>query len=123
MNRMQRLSIVLAAATVTAVGAFSQSPDKSDSKAKQGTFTGVVSDSMCGEKHMMKDKSAAECTRACVKQGMDYTLVEGKEVYTLKGNASEFDKYAGEQATVTGTLSGKTINVQSIRAAKTPERQ
>src|SRR2546421_10551380 len=45
------------------------------------TLTGTVSDSMCGAHHMEKDKSAAECTRECVKKGTKYALVVGKKVY------------------------------------------
>jgi hypothetical protein len=119
MNRIQRLSIASAIAIVLTMGAFSQSPEKSDSRGKQGTFNGVISDSMCGAKHMMKDKSAAECIRVCVKQGMGYALVDGKELYALKGNASDFDKYAGERAIVKGSLTGKTRTVESISAAHT----
>ena len=82
------------------------------------TFTGVVSDNMCGKQHMEKDKSAAECTRECVKAGSDYALVVGEKVYTLKGNKAEIDKFAGEKATVTGTQKDDTITASSITAAK-----
>jgi len=41
---------------------------KSDKSSAEKTLTGVVSDSMCGARHMAKDKSPAECTRTCVKQ-------------------------------------------------------
>lgn len=50
------------------------------------TITGTVTDSMCGAHHMMKDKSAAECTRECVKEGSEYALATGNKVYTLKGD-------------------------------------
>ena len=33
------------------------------------TLTGTVSDAMCGKKHMMAGKSAAECTRSALKRG------------------------------------------------------
>jgi len=82
------------------------------------TFTGTVSDSMCGKQHMMKGKSAAECTRECVKSGSDYALIVGDKVYTLKGDKSAIDKYAGEKATVKGTEKGDAITVSSISAAK-----
>src|SRR5882724_19367 len=82
------------------------------------TLTGEVSDSMCGAKHMAKDKTAAECTRECAKAGSDYALVVGGKVYPLKGDKTELDKYAGQRATVTGTLDGDNVNVQSITAAK-----
>ena len=83
------------------------------------TLTGTVSDTMCGAQHMMKDVSAAKCTRECVKQGSDYALVSGGKVYTLKGKSSELDKYAGQNVTLIGKVSGNTVTVDSISAAKT----
>lgn len=80
-------------------------------------LTGVVSDQMCGAKHMM-DGGAAKCTRACVKQGSAYALVVGSKVYTLKGHSAELDKLAGKSATVQGKLSGNTLDVSSVTAGK-----
>jgi hypothetical protein len=82
------------------------------------TLTGVVSDSMCGSAHMMKDKPAAECLRYCVKQGTKYALVAGKNVYTLEGHEAELDKYAAQNVTVKGTLKGETVTVESVSPAK-----
>ena len=83
------------------------------------TFTGTVSDVMCGAHHtMMPGKPDAECVRACVKASSDYALVVGDKVYTLKGNKADLDKFAAQQATVTGKLSGTTIEASSIAAAK-----
>ena len=84
---------------------------------KTSTFTGEIGDAMCGAKHM--SGTAAECTRACVKQGSAYALVVGDKVYKLKGgDAAALDKLAGEKATVTGTLDGDTISVASVASAK-----
>ena len=83
------------------------------------TLTGTVSDSMCGAHHMEKDKSAAECTRECVKKGTKYALVVGKKVYTLDGHEAELDKLAGERATVKGSVMGEMVMVESVAAAKT----
>lgn len=80
-------------------------------------FTGTVSDSMCGAKHMSKDKSAAQCTRECAKDG-GYTLVAGEKVYTLAGDKSKVDQFAGQKVVVKGDLKGNTITVESIQAAK-----
>jgi hypothetical protein len=86
---------------------------------KPQTLTGTVSDVMCGARHtMMPGKPDADCVRACVKAGSDYALVVGKKVYTLKGNKEEIDKFAGQQATVTGKVSGDVIEAASITAAK-----
>jgi len=84
------------------------------SPAAPKTLTGIVSDPMCGAKHMAKDKSPAECTRICVKQGMKYALVTGSKVYLLEGHGAELDKFAGERATVKGTVAGETVTVQSV---------
>lgn len=82
---------------MTAAAVFSQSGQ---------TLTGTVSDTMCGAKHMMTNVSPAQCTRECVKQGSDYGLVSGGKVYTLKGDAKQIDKYAGQTVTVMGDISG-----------------
>jgi hypothetical protein len=82
------------------------------------TITGTVSDAMCGAHHMMKDATAAQCTRECVKQGSDFALVSGGKIYTLKGDKAQFDKFAGENVVVKGKLSGTTISVDSITASK-----
>lgn len=88
---------------------------------KPQTFTGTVSDTMCGAHHtMMPGKPDADCVRACVKAGSDYALVVGKKVYTLKGDNAQIDKLAGQQATVTGSVSGNVIQAASIAPAKKP---
>jgi hypothetical protein len=88
--------------------------------AKAETFTGEVSDSMCGAKHTSADKAA--CTRACVKKGSSYALVVGAKVYTLESSddatKDKLDKLAGEKAKVTGTANGDTIQVSKVVAAK-----
>ncbi len=83
---------------------------------KKQTYTGTVSDAMCGAHHMMGN--AADCTRACVKKGSKYALVVGDKVYTLEGKTDGLDKYAGEKATVTGDAKGDTITVASVAAPK-----
>src|SRR4051812_43027501 len=79
-------------------------------------FVGVVSDSMCGKKHMAKD--AAQCTRACVKGGSGYALVVGGKVYTLKGDKAQLEQFAGKPAVVGGTEKDESITVASIAAPK-----
>ena len=90
------------------------SDKSSESAAATKTLTGIVSDSMCGAQHMAKDKTAAECTRECVKQGTKYALVVGKKIYTLQGHEAELDKVAGMKATVKGKVSGEPVAVQSV---------
>lgn len=86
--------------------------------SNQQQFSGVVTDSMCGASHMAKDKTPAECTRMCVKDGMKFALLVGDKVYTLNGHESELDKLAGEKVTVKGTANGDTVSVNSVSAFK-----
>jgi hypothetical protein len=89
--------------------------------AKAQTFTGTVSDAMCGAKHMMPGDDAA-CLRACVQKGSKYALVVGDKVYTLdvkdKATLDQLDKLAAAKATVKGEADGDTIEVSSVAAAK-----
>jgi hypothetical protein len=89
--------------------------------AKAQTFTGTVSDSMCGAKHEMAG-SEASCTRACVSKGSKYALVVGDKVYTLetsdKAALATLDKQAGAKVTVTGSEKDNTITVTNVAAAK-----
>ncbi len=89
--------------------------------AASQSYTGQVSDAMCGANHMMEG-SAADCTRACVAKGSKYALVVGSKVYTLdsgdKAVLAALDKLAGEKAKVTGTADGDTITVSAVTAVK-----
>ena len=82
------------------------------------SLTGTVSDSMCGKTHMMKGETAAQCTRECVKSGSDFALVVGDKVYVLKGDKTAIDKFAGANVIVKGKVSGSTMTMESIKAAK-----
>ena len=105
------LLTLVACAGLTASSAFA---------AKAATFTGTVSDAMCGAKHAMAGDDAA-CTRACVGKGSKYALVVGDKVYTLetsdKTALSMLDKQAGAKVKITGTAKDSTITVTGVTAA------
>lgn len=88
---------------------------------KPQTFTGKVSDAMCGANHMMAGEASA-CVRACINKGSKYALVVGDKVYALdttdKTALGELDKLADHQAKVTGQANGETITVSSVAADK-----
>src|SRR5882762_6071044 len=86
--------------------------------AQQQSLTGVLTDSMCGATHMAKDKTPAECTQMCVKDGMKYALAAEKKVYTLEGHEAELAKLAGQKVTVKGILKGDTLSVKEVTASK-----
>jgi hypothetical protein len=88
--------------------------------AGKQTLTGEVGDAMCGRKHM--EGAPADCTRTCVQHGSKYALVVGDKIYSLdttdKAVIAFLDKQAGKNATVTGTVSGDSIEVGTAVAAK-----
>ena len=82
------------------------------------TFTGMITDTMCGKDHsMMNVKPDSKCVAECVKAGSKYALLEGSNVYELSDQKAP-EKFAGQKVKVTGTLDGQTIQVKSITAAK-----
>jgi hypothetical protein len=88
---------------------------------KAHTFTGEVSDAMCGAQHMMEG-SKADCTRACVGKGSKYAFVVGNKVYTLDSSdkkiLDELNQLAGQKAIVSGTADDDTIKVSSVSPGK-----
>jgi len=82
------------------------------------TFTGVITDTMCGKDHsMMGVKPDSKCVLECVKSGSKYALLEGSNVYELSDQKAP-EKFAGQKVNVSGTRNGKVLQVQSITAAK-----
>jgi hypothetical protein len=89
------------------------------------TFTGVITDTMCGKDHaMMKVSPDAKCVVECVRgdKNTKYALFDGKNVYVLSDQQTP-QKFAGKTVTVTGTLYEKTkiLKADSItEEAKSP---
>lgn len=86
------------------------------------TFTGVITDNMCdnADHKDMKMGSDAKCVVECVK-GMNgkYVLYDAsaKKTYNLSDQKAP-EKFAAKKVTISGTLDGDTIKVDSIAAAK-----
>jgi hypothetical protein len=85
------------------------------------TFTGKITDTMCGPQHTMAKGQADEaCVRACVKgTSSQYALYDGQTVMRLNDQKAPA-KFAGEKVKVTGTYDEKTktIKVAAIEAAQ-----
>jgi hypothetical protein len=110
-SRVQRIGTILAAVLLAGLLSMAVAADKPQ------TWSGQVSDAMCGAKHM---GSAADCTRGCVAKGSKYALVVGDKVYTLetsdKAALASLNKLAGEKAKVSGVANGDVIAVSSVAA-------
>ncbi len=80
------------------------------------TFTGTITDTMCGAKHtMMKDQPDDKCIRMCVKGSSDYALFDGQNVFKLSDQTKPA-KFAAQKVKITGKLDEKTktIKITSI---------
>ena len=90
--------------------------------AASQTFTGVITDTMCGKDHaLMKVSPDSKCVVECVKAGGNtkYALYDGKNVYVLSDQQTP-QQFAGRKVTVTGTLyeTTKILKVDSSAAAR-----
>jgi hypothetical protein len=84
------------------------------------TFTGVITDTMCGAKHsMMKNQTDDQCVKMCAKESSDYALFDGKEVIKLSDQKTP-EPLAAQHVRVTGSYDkkSKTIKVASMEADK-----
>jgi hypothetical protein len=80
------------------------------------TFTGVITDTMCGAKHnMMKDQPDDKCIKMCTKGSSEYALFDGLNVLKLS-DQSKPAKFAAQKVKVIGTMDpkSKTIKVSAI---------
>lgn len=78
------------------------------------TFTGMITDSHCGARHMRKSNmTSAECVKACYRKGASYILVDGSRRYTLIGGEDSVSKLVGERAKIIGSLQDDAIVVDS----------
>jgi len=83
------------------------------------TFTGVITDTMCGAKHtMMKNQPDDECVRMCTKGSSEYALFDGTQVLKLSDQKNPA-KFVAQRVKIAGTYNEKTktIKVTSIEAA------
>jgi hypothetical protein len=88
--------------------------------AGKETFTGTVTDTMCGGDHKAMNMGSDEkCVTECAKMGAKYALWDGHAAYELSDQAKA-GRFAAKKVTVTGTMDAKTriIKVDSITAAK-----
>jgi hypothetical protein len=89
--------------------------------ASRQAWQGFVTDTHCGTncqvtKDMTPDK---KCIHRCVKDGSKYGLWVGHHVYELEPQ-DKAAQYAAKDVSVTGTLDGETIHIDSIKPSKHP---
>jgi hypothetical protein len=90
--------------------------------AADKTWTGKISDSMCGASHaaMISQHAGAkmtdrDCTQACIKAGGKYVFVTDGKVYNIANqDDADLATHAGHTVQLTGDMSGDTITVSKI---------
>jgi hypothetical protein len=83
------------------------------------TWTGTVSDSMCGAKHEGAAAADAACVKKCVKGGASAVLVSGGKVYQLSADSQKkVETLLGQKVNVNGKLEGETIEVEAAQPVK-----
>ena len=84
--------------------------------AVEQTWTGSISDKMCGSDHtkMGGKMSDRDCTLACTKGGAPYVLVAGAKVYQLNGHEGDLRTHAAHTVNLSGELKGDTIRVSKV---------
>ncbi len=93
------------------------------SLAAQQTWTGEISDNMCGANHQAMAKSGQkvnprDCTLQCVKGGGKYVFVSKGQVFEIANqDLPDLQKHAGHKVELTGDLGSdsKTITVAKIQ--------
>ncbi len=86
------------------------------------TFTGVITETMCGTKHTMGITPESKCIVECVKSDpkkWKYALQVGEKLYVLSDQQTP-EQFASEKVRVTGTLFVKTgmIKADKIERVK-----
>lgn len=110
---MRRLMVAAMTVLVGASGAF----------AADHTWTGKISDSKCGAKHMAgehgKKMTDRACTEACVKDGAKYVFASKGKVYQIANqNSADLAMHAGHTVKLTGEMKGDSITVSKIEMPK-----
>ena len=81
------------------------------------SWTGYVSESGCGAKHVDGSEKSVACVKSCVKRGAAPVLVVDGKVLKVKDTTKVMD-FLGQKVMVEGSLDGETVSVDKIEAAK-----
>ena len=116
----QRITLLLAGLALVGLVAV-QSAGAQQNKSDETTWTGKLSDAMCGADHKANGGTVEKdhkCTLDCVKgHGSEYVFVNNadKKIYKV-GNQkfTALEAHAGHVIELTGTMKGDTITITKI---------
>lgn len=84
---------------------------------RRQTYVGMVTCSRCFAKHSAKiGGTATDCVRSCIRDGANFTFVNGDRTCLLEGDPAELKRVAGQRVQIVGALNAGTITVASVAA-------
>ena len=110
-------ALALLGAVVVAFGQTAEPPQSAAQTDHQQAYVGMVTCSRCFAKHSAKiGRTATDCARSCIRDGANFTFVNGDRTYLLEGDSAELKRVAGQRVQIVGALNGSTITVASVAA-------
>lgn len=95
---MKKLAVVFAFASISAFAA---------------DWSGTIMDSKCSTNKAMKDNAA--CAAKCIKGGDSAVLITPDGTIYKIADQDKVVAHAGHKVTITGTMDGDTIKVDSVK--------
>ena len=80
-------------------------------------WSGVISDEKCGARHTDASEASQACVQKCVKGGGAAVFVtsDNKVLKIDSSSTAKIMPHLGHKVTITGTLSGDTVKVDSVK--------
>jgi hypothetical protein len=112
------LALAIVGAAVMAFGQTAEPPQSAHPPTeRQQTYVGMVTCSRCFAKHSAKiGATATDCARVCIRDGANFTFVNGDRTYLLEGDPAALKRVAGQRVQIVGALTAGTITVASVAA-------
>ena len=103
---MRKLSLIISLGSLFGASAFAE------------TWSGTVSDSMCGAKHEAASESDAACVKKCVKGGASAVFLSDGKVYQISAKSqAKVLPLLGQKVTLMGKMDGDTIEIATAKLA------
>jgi hypothetical protein len=115
---MKRMFLALAAMTLVAVAPIGAE-----------TWTGTITDSMCGvkhsaEKHAGKAADHAACVKKCIDGGGSYVFVAANKLHQIANqDFAALKTHAGQQVVLTGEMKNDKIVISKIETPKEEKKE
>jgi hypothetical protein len=111
------LALLFATLGAVAGAAAAEEAARQETPSLEKAYEGMVTCTRCGAKHSAAlGRTAAVCTRVCVRGGASFALVGADETYILDGDLGVLAKLAGQRAWIVGERNGNTIRISSVAA-------